>query len=59
MTSHFNDPPYWHDRAEELRAIADGLKDPDTKRMILGCAQDYDVLADRAQERLRTGKNAE
>lgn len=56
MTSHFNDPPYWRDRAEELRVIAEGLKEPNARDMILACARDYDLLAERAQERLRTGQ---
>jgi hypothetical protein len=58
MVSHFNDPPYWRDRAEELRVIAESLKDPDAKAMILSCARDYDILAERAEERLRSGGNS-
>jgi hypothetical protein len=54
MTSHVNDPPYWRDRAEELRVLAERLKGADAKAMILGCARDYDLLAERAQERLKT-----
>lgn len=54
MTSHFNDPPYWRDRAEELRVLAERL----TRAMILGCARDYDRLAERAQERLRTDEHS-
>jgi hypothetical protein len=54
MASHFKDPPYWRDRARELRALADNLKDdPAAKEMILKCAQDYDKLAEPAQEDLR------
>jgi hypothetical protein len=55
MAFHFNDPDYWRDRAEELRAIAENLKDAEAKRMILGCARDYDVLAQRAEERSKSG----
>jgi hypothetical protein len=58
MTSHLNDPGYWRERAEELRALAEHLKGADAKAMISGCAQDYDLLAERAQERVRTGKNS-
>lgn len=47
-------PNYWRDRAEELRAIAEHLKDPYAKAMIMGCARDYDLLAERAEERLRS-----
>ena len=55
MASHFNDPPYWRDRAEELRAVAADLKDLAVKEMILNCARDYDKLAQRAEERLKDG----
>jgi hypothetical protein len=54
MSSHLNDPNYWRDRAEELRVLAEHLKDPDAKAMILRCARDYDLLAERAEERLRS-----
>jgi hypothetical protein len=39
--------------------LAEHLEDADAKAMILGCARDYDLLAARAEERLRTGKNSE
>lgn len=53
MSSHLNDPKYWRDRAEELRAMAENMKDEDAKAIILGCARDYDLLAERADARLR------
>jgi hypothetical protein len=56
MVSHSNDPGYWRDLAEELRVLAGHLKHADAKAMILGRAHDYDVLAERAEERLRSGK---
>lgn len=34
--SHFNDPAYWRDRADELRALAKNLKDPAAKSNDLG-----------------------
>lgn len=48
--------PYWRDRADELRALTENLKDPTAKAMILGCARDYDLLAQRAEERLKSPK---
>jgi hypothetical protein len=56
MTSHLNDPKYWRDRGEELRAIAENLKNPEAKATILECARDYDVLAERAEKRRRSAK---
>lgn len=49
--SRFSDLPYWRDQAEEPRVLAEHLKDADAKEMILGGARDYDLLAERAQER--------
>ena len=40
MASHFNDPAYWHGRAQELRAIADRLADADSREQLLAwCAR--------------------
>jgi hypothetical protein len=58
VSSHLNDPGYWRNRADELRAIAENVKDPTAKATLLGCAQDYDLLAERAEERLRSPADA-
>lgn len=52
MSSHFNDPAYWRARGEEVRTIAEDLKDSGAKRMLLDVAADYEVLAQRAEQRL-------
>jgi hypothetical protein len=46
-----NDPKYWRRRAEEVRAVAVQMKDPHTKAIMLGIAQDYEKLAKRAEQR--------
>ena len=46
-----DNPQHWLDRAEEIRAIAADMNDPDTKRLMLGIADGYDKLAERARER--------
>ena len=56
MVSHSHDPGYWRDLAEELRVLAGHLKHAEAKAMILGRAHDYDVLAERAEKRLRSDK---
>jgi hypothetical protein len=43
-----NDPQYWLDRAKEARALAETIE---AKRMMLGIADDYERLAQRAEER--------
>ena len=53
MTTLVDDPVHWLGRAEEARAIAEDMRDAESKRIMLGIADDYDKLAKRAQERLR------
>lgn len=49
-----NDPRHWTDRAAEMRAIAAKMMDnPETMAIMLRLADDYDHLADRAEERVR------
>jgi hypothetical protein len=48
-----NDPKHWRDRAEEARAYADAMNDPEAKRQMLEIARGYDRLAERAEERSR------
>jgi hypothetical protein len=49
--SFINNPEHWHERAEEMRAIASGLKDPEAKVTMQRIAEDYDRLAERAAHR--------
>jgi len=53
LTSFINDPEHWRHRAEEIRTLADDMKDEISKQMMLRIAQDYERLAQRAEQRAK------
>jgi len=46
-----NDPKHWRDRAEEMRAAAEDMKDPVAQGTMLEIAEQYEKLALRAAAR--------
>jgi len=50
-TNSQSDTKHWRNRAEEARAIAVQMTDPHTKAIMLTIAQDYEKLAERAEQR--------
>ena len=50
-----NDSKHWRDRAVEMRVLAEDMKDAGAARLMHDLANDYDMLADRAAERARSG----
>ena len=47
----FNNPKYWHQRAEEARAMAKQMSSELSKKMMLRVADNYDQLAVKAAVR--------
>jgi hypothetical protein len=53
MSVFINDPEHWRQRAAEMRALAEWVKDEQAKQTMLRTAKDYERLAQRAEERSR------
>jgi plasmid stability protein len=49
---------HWRDRATEMRALAEQMKDPETARMMIKLAADYDEMSDRAAQRASLDETA-
>jgi hypothetical protein len=53
-----NDVKHWRDRAVEMRALANTMKDDETRLIMNRLADDYDILADRAAARVGHDSNS-
>jgi hypothetical protein len=42
--------PQWRDRTAEMRVLSDEIKDREAQTLMLKLANDYDKLADRAED---------
>jgi hypothetical protein len=45
-----DDPQYWHERADQTRKLANGLRSTEAKTAMLAIAAKYERLAHRAEE---------
>jgi hypothetical protein len=50
--SRLADPTHWRSRADEVRAMAHRMADPLARNAMLGIADHYDMMADRAESRV-------
>jgi hypothetical protein len=50
-TNFANDAKHWRDRAAETRTLAETMNDIGVRALTLKLANDYDKLADRAEDR--------
>jgi hypothetical protein len=50
-TNFANDAKHWRLRAAEMRALAETMNDVGVRALMLKLANDYDKLADRAEDR--------
>ena len=48
---YINNPHHWRARAQEMRVLAEDLKDDHARQTMLQLAKDYDHLAERAEKR--------
>jgi hypothetical protein len=53
--SLINSVEHWRSRAKEMRTLAEEAEDPHAKAAMLRIADDYELLATRAEER-RSGR---
>ena len=57
--SRLNDAEHWRQEATKLRSLAEDVGDVSVRESMLRLAQDYDLLAQRAQDRAnRTPRSA-
>ena len=54
MIPLFRDPKHWRARAADAHVMAEQFADPESKRLMLWIAEEYEILAERADADLLT-----
>jgi hypothetical protein len=50
--TRYNDPPYWQQRADEARQLAEDLRDEEARKQMINVAEGYERLAMMAEQRI-------
>jgi hypothetical protein len=53
MSKKVHDPDFWRSRGEEVLTMADNMREPGSRTVLLRIANDYERIARFAEERLR------
>jgi hypothetical protein len=56
--AEFENPEHWRSRAEKTRVLAEEMNDAVVKAMLLRVADNYERLADHAEQRIQDQKPA-
>jgi hypothetical protein len=51
--TYLHDASYWRAQAAEVRIKAEGMHDPLARKLMIGIAESYDKLAERADYDIR------
>lgn len=54
-----NDPQHWRDRADQMRSLASETGDPESRTIMLRVANDYELLALRAERRAKSSTQSQ
>ena len=52
LSPFLHDPQRWKDRADQMRSLAGDTRDPESRTIMLRLANDYELLARRAEQRV-------
>jgi hypothetical protein len=59
MAEKEDDSKYWHGRAAQARAMADGVRDAEAKAIMLEIVESYERIAASVEARERSAKGSD